>query len=281
MPSIHARRWYTKKAARLAAATAAGLAAALRPTRTAPAVRVLTYHDFGPSRRDPFRVEPAELERQVAWLAEQGLAVSLGDVRAFLAGRRSLRDGAVLITIDDGDAGVASHAWPILARHGVPAVAFIIAGEMGRPGRMSATQVRELAAAGLEIGSHSLTHPSMARIDRRQAEREAVESRFLLEDTIGRPVTAFAYPYGTLADYDDAVASILAGAGYDCAFTSQHGPIRPGMPALTLPRVKVEGGDPGWLFPQLCRGRLDCWRLVDRALWRAQRPHAGTASARA
>jgi hypothetical protein len=53
------------------------------------------------------------------------------------------------------------------------------------------------------------------------------------------------------------------------------------MPALTLPRVKVEGGDPGWLFPQLCRGRLDCWRLVDRALWRAQRPHAGTASARA
>jgi peptidoglycan/xylan/chitin deacetylase (PgdA/CDA1 family) len=253
---------------------------ALRPPAgSAPAVRVLTYHCFGRSRRDPFCLDPLDFERQVRWLAERQLAVSLSDVQAFLAGRRRLCDGSVLVTIDDGDAGIAEHAWPVLERYGVPAVAFIIAGEMGMPGRLSAGQVRALAEAGLEIGSHSLTHPSMARIGREQARHEALESRRLLEATTGRPVTAFAYPYGTLADYDEEVAAILAASGYECAFTSQHGPLAPGLPLFTLPRVKVEAGDPAWLFPQLCRGALDCWRLVDRALWRAQRPHAGAIAA--
>jgi peptidoglycan/xylan/chitin deacetylase (PgdA/CDA1 family) len=280
MPSINAPRWHAKKAARLAAATATSAATVLRPLLGAPpVVRVLTYHCFGFGRRDPFCLDPSAFERQIGWLARQGLAVSLDDVRAFLAGQRTLRDGAVLVTIDDGDAGIASHAWPILKRHGVPAVAFIIAGEMGAPGRLSARQVQELADEGLAIGSHSLTHPSMARIGRLRAHQEAVRSRQLLEEAIGCPVTAFAYPYGTLTDFDAEVAAILAASGYACAFTSQHGPIRPGMAPFTLPRVKVEAGDPAWLFPLLCRGGLDCWRLVDRTLTHTQRPHAGEVAA--
>ena len=97
-------------------------------------------------------------------------------------------------------------------------------------------------------------------------------SRELLEKLVGRPVTAFAYPYGTLADFDPAVEGILAACGYACAFTSQHGAVRPGLPALALPRVKVEAGDGASLFPRLCGGSLDGWRVVDRALWRLQRP---------
>ena len=84
-------------------------------------------------------------------------------------------------------------------------------------------------------------------------------------------MTAFAYPYGTLADFDPAVQGILAACGYVCAFTSQHGAVRPGLP-LALPRVKVEAGDGASLFPRLCGGSLDGWRVVDRALWRLQRP---------
>ncbi len=54
-------------------------------------------------------------------------------------------------------------------------------------------------------------------------------------------------------------------------FTSQHGAIERGAPDwLQLPRVKVEAGDPGWLFPQLCHGALDVWRMVDTLLWRTQ-----------
>ena len=54
---------------------------------------------------------------------------------------------------------------------------------------------------GAEIGSHSLTHPSMARIPRARARGGGHASRQQLEEVVGREVTAFAYPYGTLADY--------------------------------------------------------------------------------
>jgi peptidoglycan/xylan/chitin deacetylase (PgdA/CDA1 family) len=246
MPSISGHRWYTKKAARQAIGVAAALATSARRLggSAAPAVRVLTYHCFGPGVRDPFCLDPASFEQQMRWLAERRKAVSLDDVRSFVAGRSLLEDGSILVTIDDGDAGIADHAWPILKRCGIPAVAFVIAGELGAPGRLSAAQVRRLAADGLEIGSHTLTHPSMVRIPREQARTEAEQSRRLLEEVVGKPVTAFAYPYGTLADFDEEVVAILAGSGYDCAFTSQHGAIRPTMPGSRCRASRSRPGTP-------------------------------------
>jgi hypothetical protein len=89
---------------------------------------------------------------------------------------------------------------------------------------------------------------------------------------MGAPVTAFAFPYGTRADYSPEVCEMLAEEGYDVAFTSQHGAMRPGLEPMMLPRVKVESGDPSWLFPLLCRGAMDAWRLVDVGLQGLQRP---------
>jgi peptidoglycan/xylan/chitin deacetylase (PgdA/CDA1 family) len=274
MPSISSHRWCAKKVARSAFGALPAVPRRLlaaRGSRT-NAVRVLTYHCFGSARRDPFRLDPPSFERQMRWLARHGLAISLADLRDYLNGERVLRDGSVLVTIDDGDAGIAEHAWPRLRHYGIPAVAFIIAGQLGEDGRLARSQVRRLADQGLEIGSHSLTHASMARIPRGEAQNEALESRRALEAVVGRPVTSFAYPYGTLADFDDETGEILAACGYDCAFTSQHGVVRAGMARFTLPRVKIEAGDPDWLFPRACRGSLDRWSLVDRLLWRAQRP---------
>ena len=111
-------------------------------------LRVLTYHAFGFERRDPFCLDPASFEQQVRWLAEQGRAVTLSAVRDFVGGTGVVRDGSVLVTIDDGDAGVGRHAWPILRRYGVPAVAFVIAGELGWPGRLGASEVAESQPRG-------------------------------------------------------------------------------------------------------------------------------------
>lgn len=73
---------------------------ARRRAANRPAVRVLTYHRFGESRRDPWCVSAEVFESQVRWLAEQGLAVSLDDVLEFARGEKGLPDGAVLITTD-------------------------------------------------------------------------------------------------------------------------------------------------------------------------------------
>lgn len=264
-------RWAAKKAARALVAAATALPAALG-TAGGPRLRVLTYHRFGPGRRAPFCVGAEAFERQMAWLARSGRAASLAQVRGFLGGRRNLDDGAVLVTIDDGDPSVAEVALPILRRHGVPAVLFTLAGRPDGFRVLEDVELRRLSEAGIEIGSHSLTHRSMARLPQEEAVREARDSRRRLEDLLGRRVTAFAYPFGTRADYSEATAEILRQAGYDLAFTSQHGAVRAGMDPLVLPRVKVESGDPDWLFPLLCGGAMDAWRLVDAGLYGLQRP---------
>jgi hypothetical protein len=260
-------RWLAKKAARTMMAAAS--APALLATR---GVRVLTYHRFGDARRAPFTVGAAAFERQMARLGRSGRAVSLGQVLAHVRGERSLPDGAVLVTADDGDPSVVEIAAPILQRHRVPAVAFVLAGRPAGFDVMSDADLRRLGEFGVDVGSHSVSHRSMARLPLAEARREAADSKNRLEQALGRPVTSFAYPFGTRADYSPAIADVLREVGYELAFTSQHGAVAPGADPMLLPRIKVEGGDPDWLFPLLCRGGLDGWRLIDAGLSGLQRP---------
>jgi peptidoglycan/xylan/chitin deacetylase (PgdA/CDA1 family) len=272
-------RWGLKKAGRQGLALAAWGSGRLAPSET-PCVRVLTYHRVGPATRDPFSVDPDDFSRQMAWLANNGLAVSLLELEDFLAGRRPLRTSpAVLVTVDDGLVSLRSHALPALVRYGIPAVAFVPAGEIsddidgtGRYAERHLTwaELRAVSAAGITIGSHAWAHRSLARLPAALVREEVCRARNSLERRTGEPVTAFAYPFGTRADFSTEVARILAECGHTCAFTSQHGAVRPGLDPFTLPRVKIEGGEPAWMFPLLCRGALDAWRWIDRTLWRLQ-----------
>jgi peptidoglycan/xylan/chitin deacetylase (PgdA/CDA1 family) len=269
MSSGASLRWYAKKAARRCVA--------LAPFRgSQPRVHVLTYHRFVDAPYDPFSVPPTTFERQMRWLREEGRAVSLHDVQEYLQGRSTLRDGSVLVTIDDGEPCLYERALPILERHSIPAIAFVPAGELGgrgapeRSDRMSWAQLREASERGLTIGSHAWTHRSLGGRSAAEVGHEIRRSREALEDALGVPVTAFAYPFGTRKDYGADAAAALRKHGFACGFTSQHGALVPGADPYELPRVKIEGGDPAYVFERACSGGLDAWRWVDRTLWRLQ-----------
>lgn len=277
MASIRLGRWIAKKLARHGMALTASTVGRLAHGSD-PRVRVMTYHRFGDSTRDPFCVSRSAFEAQMRWLAERRLAVSLAQVESFVSGQGKLPDGAVLVTMDDGCRSVYSQALPILREYAIPAVAYVPAGvieagveaEYDEP-PLSWEELGRLVEGGLTIGSHAFNHRSLGRISSEEAREEAVRSRTLLEQRLGRPVRSLAYPFGTRADYSQTTRAILYQAGYTTAFTSQHGALTPGLDPLELPRVKVEGGEADWMFPLLCRGALDGWALIDRGLWRLQR----------
>jgi peptidoglycan/xylan/chitin deacetylase (PgdA/CDA1 family) len=282
--SISHLRWQLKKAARKSVAL--GSRAALFPALShalsgVPRIRVLTYHRFSETPRDPFAVAPRVFEKQMTFLADRGLAVSLADVEAFVRGEKVLKDGSVLVTVDDGYQSLFSKALPILQEYGIPGVAFVTPSELDPYSRdggnrvapepyLTWDQLAVLADAGIAIGSHAWTHRSLGDLVSSEVEYEAVQSREVLERHLNRPVTAFAYPFGTLADFNADTASVLQRSGYSCAFTSQHGTVRPRSDFFTLPRIKVEGGEGIWLFRLLVYGGLDGWRWIDRTLWRLQ-----------
>ena len=271
-------RWLLKKSARAAVATTS--ITACMQVNKAPRVRALTYHRFGNATRDPFCVTVQSFDKQMAYIANRGLALSLGEFTDFLAGRNSIAPDSVLVTIDDGFRSTYSAALPVLRHYGIPAVAFISPGLIEAPASatepyVSWDEARMLHEGGIEIGSHSMTHRSVARISDEQAREEILHSREILEARIGQPISAFAYPFGTRADYNESTSSIIRNAGYECAFTSQHGAISATSDAFTLPRIKVEGGENLWLFKRIACGGLDAWRWIDRALWRIQASDSG------
>lgn len=278
-------RWILKKSARAALAALSWISGWLFVQRWMPRrgqVRVLTYHRVGDAARDPFCVRVDEFERQMAWLARRRLAISLADLQEFLAGGERPPRGSVLVTVDDGCPCLYSRIAPIAERHGIPLVAFVPAGEVtaddaapragldGPDARITEAELRALAARGVVIGSHAYTHRSLGRLAPSAVRTEAERSRAVLREKTGQAVEAFAYPFGTRADYNDTAAEILRAAGYRCAFTSQHGAISSDTDPFTLPRVKIEGGEGLWMFRLIVRGALDDWRWIDRIFWRLQ-----------
>jgi peptidoglycan/xylan/chitin deacetylase (PgdA/CDA1 family) len=247
-------------------------------------IRVLTYHRFGTVARDPYCISPADFKGQIAYLAESGIAISPGEFEESIFSGTPPRPGAVLVTIDDGFRSTYSSALPILRDYAVPAVAFVtpsLIGQSGATPRVSQSNytpedymdwrdLEQLARSNIAIGSHSWTHRSLGRMSAAQVEDEAVRSREMLEQCLGEQVTAFAYPFGTHADFNARTASILKGVGYRYAFTSQHGTVHAGIEPFSLPRIKVESREGLWLFKLLLRGGLDAWSWVDHTLWRVQ-----------
>ncbi|MEQ8483700.1 MAG: polysaccharide deacetylase family protein [Pseudomonadales bacterium] len=277
MTGISSRRWWTKKLTRTGV-TLAGAAGVPLLSLGDTRAYALTYHRVGDVPRDPFCVSVRDFERQVAALAAQGRAVSLDDVEAFVRGARELPRNACLVTIDDGMLSTYTEAVPTLVKHGVPAALFVSSSLIGRSldgaeePYMSWAQLREIAALpGIAVGSHAHTHRSLGALSRDDAFIEARTSREILEDQLGRPVRCFAYPFGTTGDFDTGTDALLREAGYSLAFNSIHGAIRAGMNPVSLPRVKVEGGEPLALFELVSRGATLPWQVVDRHLWRLQR----------
>lgn len=220
-------------------------------------VSILMYHQIGEfAPMDAHRSTYCDHRRfaaQMAWLHRLRYPVlHLDQAIAGLRGQAPLPPRAVVLTFDDGYENFYQYALPVLARYGFPAMVYALAERLGQPagwfaadGRatpplMSAARLRELRRAGIDVGSHGLTHLRLARIDRALAQREVTLSKTRLEQALGEPVRHFCYPYGS---YDDAVVAMAAEAGYDSATTCDRAAAGPGEDLLRLPRKAISFGD--------------------------------------
>lgn len=278
-------RWAAKKAGR--AVIAHGTHALSACGRVAgiiqPGLRVLTYHAFGDRDRDAFCVSAGAFAAQMRHLAQHCMAIDLKEFERRIDSADKGGGDRVLVTIDDGLRSVREIALPILREYRIPAVVFASAGFVGVDGGKSGmgpcegymdwNDLEHLVKHGIEVQSHGWAHHAVTRLSATGLNEALSGSKSLLEERLGSPVFAFAYPYGTRADFDLDTARAVERAGYRLAFTSQHGQVKIGTNRHLLPRVKVEGGEGISTFAALVKGGLDPWRWVDKSLWRLQANH--------
>jgi len=242
-------------------------------------LRVLMYHKVNDLAPNPATVPTAVFAEQMALLGELGYEpVSLEQVRDHYVDGTPLPAGAVLVTFDDGYRDNLDNALPVLQRYGYPAVIFVPVGfldgdrplpheEALRPlGVRNETvgwdDLAALEAGGIRVESHGIGHRPVSDLEPADALREIALSKLRLEERLGRPVAAYAFVKGSLADYRPEHVSLVQQAGYSLAFTSVTGANGRSSDRFRLRRYNMEPYPPR-TFELVLAGACDLISVKD------------------
>jgi peptidoglycan/xylan/chitin deacetylase (PgdA/CDA1 family) len=174
------------------------------------------------------------------------------------AGQGGERDLAV--TFDDGLRSVYAHAAPILASLDIPWSLFVVCdwadGKHEQPYLfMSWDEIRDAAAAGAAIGSHSMTHADFGTISDAQAGIELAESRYIIRERIGVEVDAFAIPFGQSRNWREDLSPLARSLGYTTIYAQAVDTRTEG----TVSRTFVTRFDDQRVFRAALEGAFDQW----------------------
>lgn len=191
-------------------------------------IPILIYHSIRPYHRfdtktiKRFVVPPDVLDSQLKYLYDSGYTtVTLEEVAAYFQGSARLPAKPVILTFDDGWRNHYTLALPILEKYGMKATFFVFTEALGKSSFMTWEHVALLAAAGMEIGNHTKTHPYLFKItNEKRLHDEIIVSKQLLEERLGMKIKVFATPFSRT---NDAIGSIAEKAGYTAARTESWG----------------------------------------------------------
>jgi peptidoglycan/xylan/chitin deacetylase (PgdA/CDA1 family) len=255
------------------------------------------YHsvsdDPGGRHGRPLTVTPRMFAEHIEYLSDEGFTShSVRELVAALDGRDRLGAKPVILTFDDAYRDFHPNALPVLRRHDFSATVYVTTAYIGsstnpltgdrkhhRP-TMTADELAELVAAGIECGAHSHTHPQLDDVPADRLRDEVRRSKETLEDCLQTPVLTFAYPYGY---HDRAAKAAVAAAGYAAACRVGNLACAAGDDRFALPRLTVGsrtnvrrlGGlvrrSPSALGRARAHSKDELWRFVRRHTWLGER----------
>lgn len=237
-------------------------------------LRILAYHAIADLSGDPvlaeYGVPPRLFAAQLdALAAARWSFVDLDVALAALAGEGDLPRRPLLLTFDDAYVDLLDAAVPIMAERGLSGVVFAVAGQIGGTNEwdnrkrlttidlLDADGLRAVAAQGVEVGSHTISHRPLTEVPEAELEEEIAGAADRLEQAgLPRPRT-FSYPYG---EWSPAIADVARTAGYEASFTVEPGVVTGKADPHALPRIEVHASD----TPRRLRRKLRVagWRRI-------------------
>ncbi len=230
-------------------------------------VPILMYHYISepPPGSDRYRrdlsVSPDLFRAQLVTLREQGYtSITLSQLLYALQQGAPLPEKPIVLTFDDGYRDNYTNAFPIMKEEGFVGTFFVITDLVEERNNDYVTweQLVEMRDAGMEIGSHTVNHEELPKLNATRVWQELVISRAMIEQRLGQEVHSIAYPYGK---FDEEVAHLAREAGYWIAVTTKQGITHSTENLLTLRRVRVRGG----MFPPTLMNRIHYWMVEARS----------------
>lgn len=214
-------------------------------------LRVIYYHRID---KEDHRscVTPQAFAEQMAFLrAEAWKPLSLETVAQHLEEGTPFPERAIAITFDDGFKDNFTEALPVLQREAIPATVFLTTDFIGKDelpvlrdrsgiAPLNWDEVRQMVAAGIDLGAHTLTHPSLPELDDAELEHQVLACRERIESETGLRPATFCYPRG---HFDERVEACVRRAGYRLALSTLPGGVMPGDAPLRLKRTFIARDD--------------------------------------
>jgi peptidoglycan/xylan/chitin deacetylase (PgdA/CDA1 family) len=274
----------------------------IRPVRrvflrqTQERIPILMYHSIRDGASDSrlyydINTSAARFVLQMKFLRDHGYrAVHLQEARNLLE-QDSWDSRYVVITFDDGYRDFLTAACPIMAEFKHTAVLFVPSGLIQDERAhflerecLTWSEIRELRADGIEIGSHSVTHCELKFLRKPELEAELAHSKQTIEDKIGHPVTSFSYPYAfpeTEVVFSQTLRKLLEKHGYQNGVTTIIGRSGPASDRFLLPRLPVNSFDDIPLFRAKLEGHYDWLHVAQyfaKTIRRSGRPRQDPAT---
>jgi len=218
-----------------------------------PGIRVLMYHRVSDSLNyDQLTVSPKLFDTQMEYLSKNYNVISIDAAVGSLFTDKS-NNNSVVITFDDGYLDNLENALPILNKYNLAATIYVTTdfceqvkshsrykGEHKRL-HLDWDEVRKLNDQdNITIGSHTLSHPYLSRINDSESEREIKKSKEIIESELDSTITHFCYPAG---DYGQREIDYIKQAGYESAVTVSPGKNRNTISPFEINRTEVTQKD--------------------------------------
>lgn len=238
-------------------------------------VPILCYHSVTdgaePVQPDPHKQHiPLHLFLQhLDYLKRKHNVVSLKEFQEATRDRRALPDYSVVLTFDDGFEDFYKVAAPHLGQRKLPATVFVITdradGRFVPNGEsfLSWDEIRELAASGIDIGSHTCSHPYLRDLSVLDATKELSESQAAIKSQLGQAQVSLSYPYGQVSE---SISRLAKEIGYSCAIASDAGPNDQSANLYELSRTVIASDDDIATFAARVSG-LTWWLSRGRPLF--------------
>lgn len=205
---------------------------------------ILMYHSI--SEGNSLRVPKEEFRQHMKWLHDHGYyTMTPEEAYLMLTEDKEPREKCVLITFDDGYTDNVKAAYPILKKYKMKATIFMIGNFIGHKNHLTEKQMKEMAAHGISIQSHTMNHLELNGLTPQQQRREMKDSKRLFDQMFGQRTSMISYPVGR---YNKETLKAAAASGYRMAVTTEPGAASRDQGLYGLHRVRVSPGMSGAAF---------------------------------